>query len=835
MKRSRAKKLKWALTLLGGGVILSFIGLVVIYMIVVPGLPSIEALKDIKYQVPLRVYSTDNKLIGEFGEKRRLPLSFEQIPPLLINAVLATEDDRFYEHSGVDYRGLLRAVVRLITTGHKVEGGSTITMQVARNFFLSSEKTFLRKFSEILLAMKIERELSKNEILALYLNKIYFGNRAYGVAAAAQIYYGKEAKDLNAAQLAMIAGLPKAPSKFNPAVDPDRAQIRRDYILKRMLGFGFIDERTYQAALQEPVNADIHGLAIEVDASYAAEMVRAEMFERYGADAYTTGFQVYTSIDARMQDAANRALHRALMDYETRHGYRGPEAHLPPLDYSQPEEWLEALQSLPSVPDMEAGVVIDIEDQAATLYTSARRTARVCWNGMNWAARVLPNGSIGAAPKKASDIFKVGDVVRLEHLNPQNHWALTQIPEVEGALISLSPQDGGIKAIVGGYEFFRSKFNRVTQAKRQPGSNFKPFVYSAALDKGFNPATIINDAPVVFEDAALEDTWRPENFAGEIAGPTRFREALVKSRNLVSIRILRAIGTTYAIDYAKRFGFDGNELPHDLSLALGSASVTPLAVARGYAVFANGGYLVNPHLFKRIVDGNGVEVYRANQPTVCTANCDAAPTIAVPAAVTSTAVTPAPPAAKPTTPGTIDRSVTVAAAPPPPPQAIAPRVLDARNVYLMTSIMRDVIQRGTGRAALSLKRGDLAGKTGTTNDQRDTWFSGFTPDLATTTWVGYDQPTPLGEGESGARAALPMWIDYMAEALRNFPEKPLREPPGLVTVRIDPESGQVVAANYPGAIFETFREEDVASAKGRTGPARTEGTTARGTPTESLF
>ncbi len=809
-------------------------------MLITPKLPSIEALKEVKYQVPLRVYSTDNKLIGEFGEKRRLPLTFEQIPPLLIQAVLATEDDRFYEHSGVDYRGLLRAVYRLITTGHKVEGGSTITMQVARNFFLSSEKTFLRKFSEILLAMKIERELTKNDILALYLNKIYFGNRAYGVAAAAQIYYGKEAKDLNVAQLAMIAGLPKAPSKFNPAVDPDRAQIRRDYILKRMLGFGFIDEAMYQVALKEPVVADIHGLGIEVDASYAAEMVRAEMVERYGSDAYSTGFQVHTSIDARAQDAANRALHRALMDYETRHGYRGPEAHLPPLDYSSPEEWLEALYTLPSVPDMELGVVIDLEDQGATLYTAARRTARICWTGMAWAARAQPNGVVGPAPKKAGDVFAIGDVVRLERLNPQRQWALTQIPEVEGALISLSPRDGGIMAIVGGYEFFRSKFNRVTQARRQPGSNFKPFVYSAALNKGFTPATIINDAPVVFEDAALEDTWRPENFAGEIAGPTRFREALVKSRNLVSIRILRSIGVGYAIDYTKNFGFEPSQLPRDLSLALGSASVTPLEVARGYAVFANGGYLVNSHLIKRIVDGNGADIYVANPPVVCTANCEAAPAAvaAVSAApVNATPIAPPPKAdANAATPGIIDRSI-----PPVPsvaaPRAIAPRVLDARNVYLMTSIMRDVILRGTGRAALSLKRGDLAGKTGTTNDQRDTWFSGFTPDVATTAWVGYDQPTPLGEGESGARAALPMWIDYMAEVLRNFPEKPLREPPGLVTVRIDPETGQIVAANYPGAIFETLREEDVATTvvKGRSATNTKEGTAARGAPTDSLF
>ncbi len=747
-----------------------------VYLYISPNLPSIQSLKDIRYQVPLRVYSADNKLMSEFGEKRRMPLRYQQIPKEMVQAILGAEDDRFFEHPGVDYQGLLRAVKVMATTGKKAQGGSTITMQVARNFFLSREKTFLRKFSEIFLALQIEQELDKEDILALYLNKIYLGNRAYGIGAAAWVYYGRDISKLTIAELAMIAGLPKAPSRYNPIVNPKRALLRRDYVLRRMHELNYINESTFNTEIARPVTAKIRPQNIELEAPYAAEMVRKEMIDRYGKEAYTGGYKVYTQINSRLQKKANDAVRYNLLAYEERHGYRGAEKHLDILRYSTPQEWNVELKKIKNHPLLKAGIVIEVNEKSIVTYLKGGERITVDWRGLKWAAPYINGNIVGKKPKNAHQILSKGDVVRI-YAAGNGRWSLGQVPTVSGALVSLNVKNGGIVSIVGGYDFYRSKFNRATQAKRQPGSNFKPFIYSAALEKGYTAATLINDAPVVFNDSGLEEAWRPENYSGKIFGPTRFRQALIKSRNLVSIRILRSIGVKYAIDYVKRFGFNPSELPHDLSLALGSASMTPLEVARAYSSLANGGYLIEPHMIDRILDVNGDVLFQANPPTVC------------------------PECEEPRIADAFNDNL--------PPINVADRIASAENIYIMTTILRDIITRGTGRRAKVLKRSDLAGKTGTTNDQRDAWFSGYNADIATTAWVGFDDSTPLGDKETGARAALPMWIRYMREALRDLPEKPLVRPAGIVTVRIDPKSGLLAGSNSPKAIFESFRVNNV--------------------------
>ncbi|HIE33050.1 MAG TPA: PBP1A family penicillin-binding protein, partial [Thermodesulfobacteriaceae bacterium] len=671
------------------------------------------------------------------------------------------------------------------------QGGSTITMQVARNFFLSREKTYLRKLNEIFLALKIEGELSKEDIVTLYLNKIYFGHRAYGVAAAARVYYGLPVERLSTAQIAMIAGLPKAPSTFNPVVNPSRALTRRGYVLGRMRLLGFISEAEYQQAMDTPDDARLHGLSREVTAPYVAEMVRSEMVSRYGDDAYSKGFRVITSVDSAMQSVANAAQREALLAYDSRHGYRGPLAQAELGEEDTEEQWAEVLKPYREINGLLPVLVLSVEGQSATVYEPRRGILSLGWSGLSWAAPALPGGRTGKVPEQAADILARGDVIRIGERGKKDEWHLVQVPTVEGALVSVSPHDGAIRALVGGFNFSASKFNRITQAERQPGSNFKPFIYSAGLEKGFTPASLINDAPVVFEDEGLEATWRPENYSGRVFGPTRLREALVKSRNLVSIRLLRAMGISYAINYVSRFGFDKSSLPRDLSLALGSGAVTPLEVATGYAVFANIGFHVKSWFIERIEDPDGGVLYEAAPATVC-GHCEEERT-------------------------DIARETQMAFVGPPRrdeqiPINIAPRVVTAQNVYLMRSMMRDVIQRGTARRARVLQRSDLAGKTGTTNDQHDAWFSGFSSDLVTTVWVGFDRPQPLGDRETGGRAALPMWIDYMREALKGLPSRPLERPPGLVTVRIDPKTGLLAPAGHPKAIFETFRVENVPAA-----------------------
>lgn len=777
---------RWLLIFAASGVFFAIAVAAGIYFYVIPNLPATESLQDVRFQVPLRIYSRDMKLMAEFGEKRRLPLDFEAVPELMVKAVLAAEDDRFFEHPGVDYQGLLRAAYYLLRTGEKGQGGSTITMQVARNFFLSFEKTYLRKLNEIMLALKIERELSKEDILTLYLNKIYLGNRAYGVGSAAQVYYGRPITELSLPQLAMIAGLPKAPSKYNPIADPERALIRRDYVLGRMQQLDYIGEMEYQLALATEDDARLHSLAQEVSSPYMAEMVRAEMVERFGERAYTQGFNVIASIDSRLQAAANQAHRQALLAYDQRHGYRGPLARNILGDESDEEQWSELLSLYPETNGLLSALVLDVSEQAAMVYQPQRGLLALDWPGLSWAAPREANGRLGKAPELAAEILGRGDVIYV-HQEGRGQWKLAQVPEVEGALVSIDPNDGAIRALVGGFNFASSKFNRVTQAERQPGSNFKPFIYSAGLEQGFTTASLINDAPVVFEDKGLEATWRPENYSGKVFGPTRLREALVKSRNLVSIRLLRAMGINTAIKYVSRFGFNTGRLPKDLSLALGSGAVTPLEIVAGYGVFANGGFRTVPYMIDRIETAEGEVIYRAEPPTVCR-RCEHPD----PAQVEFQDAFVGPP-----------RQEDV------PPAVIAKRVLTPRNVFLIHSMLSDVIRRGTGRKAQVLGRNDLAGKTGTTNDQHDAWFSGFNSTLVTTTWVGYDKPQPLGEHETGGRAALPMWIDYMRVALQGIPQRIPERPPGLVTVRIDPQTGSLAGANHPKAIFETFRVENV--------------------------
>jgi len=761
------------------------------YFYLAPGLPEIETLKDVKLTLPLRVYARDGALIAEFGKERRTPIHYSNVPDLMIKAFLAAEDDRFFEHPGVDYQGLIRAAVHLIKTGEKGQGGSTITMQVARNFFLSREKTFLRKFNEIFLSLKIERELSKEEIFELYLNVIYLGHRSYGVQAASQVYYGRNVHELSLPEIAMIAGLPKAPSRYNPIVNSQRALIRRNYVLGRMRELEFISEEEYREAMDTSVVASLHGLKLQVNAPYVAEMVRSEMQKRYGNDIYTKGYRVYTTIDSQAQQAANRSLRKSLLNYDKRHGFRGVERNFIEVLELGREQWDQTLRDIPVVGGLVPGIVELVEESQAYVYLGKDKRIKLDIAGMKWARAFIDENKRGPELKAVTEIIKPGDLVRLQQADDKT-WHLSQIPKVAGALVSLSPIDGGIIALTGGFDYFYSKFNRVTQAKRQPGSSFKPFVYTAALAKGFTPASIINDAPVVFDDPALESTWRPENYSGKFYGPTRLREALVHSRNLVSIRLLRDIGIGYASRFLRKFGITRKMIQKDLSLALGSGSITPLQLARAYAVIANGGYRVEPYFIQRIEDDDGEIIFQSNPAIACLECEQQQEKEKLLAEVEKKA-----PLEEEVAEQVGEKETT-------PPVVLAKRSLSQQNAYLIHSMMRDVVRRGTGRGALRLGRYDLAGKTGTTNDQRDAWFSGFNADMVATAWVGFDKVQPLGNRETGGRAALPMWVDYMGEALKGIPEKPLKQPEGLVTVRIDPQAGCLATSRTKGAIFETF-------------------------------
>lgn len=755
--------------------LLGFIAIAGVYYTLAPNLPETNSLKHTPLQVPLRIFSAEGKLIAEFGEKRRIPVTYNDVPKLLIHAFLASEDDRFFEHPGVDYQGILRAVYSLAITGQKAQGGSTITMQVARNFFLSNEKTYVRKLNEIILSLQIEQVLTKEEILSLYLNKIYLGKRSYGIGAAANVYYGRTLDELTLAEFAMIAGLPKAPSRYNPLTNPARAQLRRNYVLRRMWEVGYIKEQAYLDASQAPLTASHHSRKVEVYAPFVAEMVRNKLIEQYGDNAYNSGFNVHTTIRSSHQKAANTALQSALLAYDKRHGYRGAISHIE-LGKNSEQSQLQLLLSEQSAigPLQPAIVVQSINDETAKIYVKDHDFAEVNLDSLKWARKKLSTNSRGKAPKKVSDVFNSGDLIWV-HKDDDAQWQLAQLPEVQGALVAVSPFDGAVTALNGGFEYFHNKFNRATQSRRQPGSGFKPFIYSAALEKGYTAASIINDAPVVFDAPDIENVWRPENYSGKFFGPTRLRVALTNSRNLVSIRILRDISPSYVIDYAKTFGFDTSQMPNSLSLALGSGSAAPWDMVRAYSTLANGGYRVEPYIIQRIEDASGNIILQAQPDTVC-----------------ETCITK-----QSDDPSIVNEQ-----------QGFSPakRIMTAQNNYIMNTLLRDVVRYGTGRKAMKLGRGDLAGKTGTTNDQIDAWFNGFHPELVATAWVGFDSPKTLGRYETGGRAALPMWIDFMRAALKDVPEEELKQPINMVTVRIDPETGLLARPETINPISETFRE-----------------------------
>ncbi len=739
-----------------------------------PNLPSVDSLRSIQLQIPLRVYSADNKLIAEFGEMRRSPVRFEEIPGDFIQALLAAEDDNFANHYGVDVTGLLRAAAQLLKSGHIQTGGSTITMQVAKNFFLTSERSFSRKINEILLALQIERELAKNEILELYVNKIYLGHRAYGIEAAAQVYYGKSIGELTLAQKAMIAGLPKAPSAFNPLVNAARSKERRDWILGRMYRLGSIDEASYQQAIAEPETARYHGAAPELDAAYIAEMARAEMVGRFGSAAYTDGFRVYTTVSSERQQAANLALFEGLIEYDQRHGYRGPEAR---LGEKSRDAWLEELTQHRALSGLLPAIVSQVDADGIKVLLRDGSEHAVSWESMKWARPFLATNSLGPRPQRPADVVARGDLIRIRLDGESARFS--QVPVAQAALVSLDPVDGSIEALAGGFSFGQSKYNRAIQAKRQPGSSFKPFVYSAALDAGYTAATLVNDSPIVFVEEGMDRIWRPKNDTNTFLGPIRMREALYKSRNLVSIRLLQSIGIDYTVDYISRFGFQPQDLPRNLSLALGTATLTPMEIATGWTVFANGGYKIEPYLIERVEDREGQQIFAANPTHVPdTPNAATASTGQVAPAEADTA------------------------------PRIAEQIIDERTAYIMTSMLQDVITRGTGRRALALGRHDLAGKTGTTNDSIDSWFSGYNADLVTTVWAGFDQPQSLGRHEYGGTVALPIWMKYMGSVLKDLPEHLPAEPAGLLTLRVDPQSGRAATPSTPNAYFELFKSED---------------------------
>ncbi|MDP3704914.1 MAG: penicillin-binding protein 1A [Legionellaceae bacterium] len=745
---------------------LILVGISCLYLYAESELPDVNSLKTVQLQVPLRIYTQDGLLIQEYGEKRRSPLPYAQIPPTLIHALLATEDQRFFDHPGVDVFGLGRAAVRMIKTHTKSQGGSTITMQVARNFFLSRKKTFLRKFNEIMLAIKIDRELSKEKILELYLNQIYLGNRAYGVGAAAQIYYGKSLQDLTTAQLAMIAGLPQAPSTHNPIANPTAAKNRRNHVLERLLEEKYITEAEYQEAIHEPLLEKYHGANPEVKAPYVAEMIRQSLYDHFGPDAYTNGYKVYTTINGKLQRAADQIVEDHLLAYDRRHGYRGPLAKMMTSDLKSLPIIQTTLSKYPVINDLEPVVIESVEKQSAIAITSQGTSITIPWKGLSWARMALRKGWVGKSPSLAQQIIATGDIVYARHF--QNEWQLAQDPEVEAALVALNPSNGAIEALVGGFNFQKSKFNRVTQSTRQPGSSFKPFIYAAALNKGYTLATLVNDAPIVVNDPSqTNNTWRPHNDKFKFGGPTRLREALTHSLNLVSIRILDDIGIDYAIDFATHFGFRKSSLPHALSLALGSLSASPMDLTAAYAVFANGGYKVEPFLIDHITDSNGRILLQAKAASVCN-NCP-------------------------------DKDNN--------PDTQAPRVISEDTAFLMNSALQGVIQHGTAFDARVLNRKDIAGKTGTTNEQVDAWFAGYNPDLVVTTWIGYDTPHPLHE--YAARLALPVWIDFMKIALGGKPEHEIPQPTNIISVGINPKNGLRAKQNQSNTITEYFRETDV--------------------------
>lgn len=795
-------------------IICTFLGLITLvslYYYVKSDIPSVQVLKDVQLQTPMQVFSKDGLLINQFGEKRRIPVTIDEIPQPLINAILATEDNRFYDHIGIDPIGILRSALVLISTGEKKQGASTITMQLARNFFLTREKAYIRKVKEIFIALHIENLLSKDEILALYLNKIELGNRAFGIGAAAQVYYGKDLNELNLAQMAMIAGLPKAPSALNPIRNPTRAKARRNVVLGRMLDENYISRAEYDEATNTPITAKFHGAEIELYAPYISEMVRAEMVSRYGYErAYNTGFKIFTSVESDVQAAAQTALVNNLHAYDMRHGYRGPEQQLWDFETQTAlshSEILEKLQPVKEIGSLLAAAVLEVGEQSATVLLKNGEQATLDWDNLKWARKYITRYRQGFPPKTAGDILNPGEQILLRK-NDDGSYLLSQLPEAASALVSLDPNDGRIKAIVGGYSFEQSQYNRAVQAKRQVGSNIKPFIYSAALNNGYTLASILNDAPINQWDKSLGVAWRPKNSPAVYNGPIRIRRALAQSKNVISVRLLRGVGLQRTADHLLKFGFKNSDINRSESLALGSASITPLELARGMSTFANGGHLITPYFINEIQDSAGNVLFKTEPLLAC----------------------------DPVTPQLTIKQFELTTEPANSQEPIAnhcaPRIISKQNAFLIADAMHSAIWgggswahktgwSGTGWRAQALERRDLSGKTGTTNDSVDTWFSGFNRNVMTSVWVGFDNPgNPLGRStynnnmdknqisgaESGAKTAQPAWVDFMRVALDGKPEAPIEPPEGLVSVRIDLATGLLSQKNDYTSRFEYFEK-----------------------------
>ena len=739
-----------------------------------PQIPDAATFKDVKIRAPMRIYSADNKLIQEFGE-RLTPIRYEEIPLLFIRALLDTEDKRFFEHSGIDLITIANATWLLIRNQGSIRSGaSTITMQLVKNISGDSQVRFIRKFKEMLLALKIERELTKNEILTLYLNIIPFGKHAFGIQAAANTYYGKDINQLDLAQIAMLAGIPKAPEAGNPINGPERALNRRNLVLQRMLDQQSISKSQFEQSIKAPITASVHQRKIELSSLYVAEMVRKHLLTEYGSGAYNQGLIVHTTIDSEMQRAAEKAIQARLNQYDRRHGYRGPEfrriqgtdEYRAAPEYGYPANWIASLNKAQTLGNQHPAIVIETRDQEIDVLNQDLDVVTVSWEGMNWARPYLNVNSKGRRPKLAAEIVAVGDLIRIEAVN--GSWKLGQVPDIQGALVALDPMVGEIKALVGGFDFNAKQFNHATQARRQPGSNFKPFFYAGAIENGLTAATIYNDAPIVLPGGEQEETYRPRNSGDQFHGKMRLREALYRSINLVSLRVILDYGPLNAINYVSRIGFDTSGFPRDVQLAFGGGTIalTPIDIATGYATFANGGFKVTPHVIKQIDSINEDVVFQASPAIACIEAC-------------------------------ADLNQ-------------ASRVVEPRVAYIMNSILSDAIRRGTGTKALrALKRSDLMGKTGTTNDA-DIWFSGYTHDLVATAWAGFSDNSPVGNREWGSTTPIETWIDFMAEALPPENEsRTLARPNGIVTVRINPDTGLRAEPSDPDAIFEIFREEFV--------------------------
>ncbi len=762
------------------------INLSALFLYLDPQLPDADSYRHYRYETPLRILTHDGKLIAEFGERRLMPIALKDAPEAYLQGVIATEDKRFYDHSGIDWISLTNDMVELIFNPEIVRGASTITMQLPRNVAdLSRDKTVIRKVKEMLLALKIERELTKDEILELYINVVPFGKRAYGVKAAAYTYYNKPPHELTLPQLAMLAGIPKRPEAGNPINGPAWAIDRRNLVLRRMRDAGVIALDEYKEAVATPITAEVFIRQLDLHAPYPAEIARKELRQLFGDDIYT-GFSIYTSIDLAQQAAAQRAVRSELEAYDRTYGYRGPEGYIDPaLDRVAT---LDALAEHLTIYDMEPVVVTHLKDRSAQVLRLDGSSAWINWSGLSWARKALSDAYVGERPNVASDILKVGDIVRSRQRDDK--WELTQIPAVSGALVAVDPNTGGVSALVGGYSFEVNQYNHATQARRQPGSGFKPFVYSAALHHGVTASSVFLDGPLVFEDSSLEEgLYRPKNDGGTYRGPMRLREALFRSINLVSIRVLTSVGGDKVIDYLPRFGFDTAHMPNNTQVAIGGGNLaySPLEMATAYSVFANGGYKIQPHLIEKVIGRDGSVIYEPRYPVVCAACEEAAGLQAA-----------------------VDTDVEMGG----PTQLFAPRVIDPRNAFLMNSMLRDVVKKGTGKRATELNRNDLAGKTGTTDEALDTWFNGFHPELVATVWVGFPQQQSLGQYEFGSTRPLSIWIDFMSRALKDMPERPLRQPNGIVRVRIDPDTGQLSSHDKANSIFEYFRDEYSPAAHG---------------------